>query len=407
MLKKLRIKFIVAAMLALTAVLVSIIGVINVRNYKSVTRRTEEMLLLLDKNDGAFPPQGDKKNGGGFSPETPFETRYFTVTLNENGETAAVFMDRIAAIDRETAESYAKSLYASGKSSGFKGDYGYRAFVNDGKTKYVFLDCSRELDSFRSFYKTSVIISAAGLLAVFALVFVFSGIAMRPVAESYAKQKRFITDANHELKTPLTVIGASCEMLEYGGVKNEWTDSIKEQVKRLADLTEKLVFLSRADEENSKTVLTDFSLSEVSEEAVKPYVILSKAQGKSFSYKINPEVSCRGDAVMIKRALSMLLDNAFKYSTKEGDIELSVDKAGKTAAITLSNATDGIKKGDHSELFERFYRTDSSRNSETGGHGIGLSVVKAIIDLNGGKIKAESLGGKKIIFAITLKTAKL
>lgn len=428
MLKKLRIKFIIVAMCTTSFVLLSIITFINIHNYTEINRTADKTLELLKANDGKFPihsgmsdlpPRSDDDKGkdknkndmkkpqsGWMSPELPYETRFFTVTVDkEDGDADEINIDKIAAIDEDDAEDYTEMLFAEGKYSGFIGNYKYLAFdIDHDEMMYIFLDCTKDIDTFREFLQASILISAAGLVVVFILVVIFSGIIMRPFAKMYQKQKQFITDANHELKTPLTVISASCEILEYNTGENEWTNAIKEQVGRLTELTNKLVFLSRMDEENRKYTMTDFSLSEVAEEAIKPYYPLAETAGRSLNCKIAPGLSLCGDMSMIKELLTLIFDNAIKYSSDGSEIcaELVPTGSGKSSRLTVSNDTDGVPKGDLDVIFERFYRLDKSRNSETGGHGIGLSVARSIVEIHHGKISAYSPDGKKFILTVTL-----
>lgn len=404
MLKKLRIKFIIVSMVATLLVLTAIISFINIRNYVNINETADRTLQVLKDNDGRFPME-KKEPPKGISPEAPYETRYFTVTFDSEGNVVAIDTRNIAAINDDVAKEYAEKLYAKNKEKGFIKDYKYiETTTTNGDKMYIFLDCSRSLRTFREFLSASIIISIAGLFVVLVLVVIFSKIIMKPVAETYQKQKQFITDANHELKTPLTIINASCEILELemNNTENEWTNTIKEQVARLTELTNKLVFLSRMDEENNKISMTDFSLSEVIEEAVKPYYTLALSKGKKIATDIEANVTLNGDMEMIKQAISLLLDNAIKYSDEEGNITIKLSKSGRNKKIIVSNTTTGVPTGDLSQLFERFYRLDKSRNSETGGHGIGLSVVKSIINLHKGKIIANSNDGKTINFIITL-----
>lgn len=404
MLKKLRIKFIIVSMVATLLVLTAIISFINIRNYVNINETADRTLQVLKDNDGRFPIE-KKEPPKGISPEAPYETRYFTVTFDSEGNVVAIDTRNIAAINDDVAKEYAEKLRAKNKEKGFIKDYKYiETITTNGDKMYIFLDCSRSLRTFREFLSASIIISIAGLFVVLVLVVIFSKIIMKPVAETYQKQKQFITDANHELKTPLTIINASCEILELemNNTENEWTNTIKEQVARLTELTNKLVFLSRMDEENNKISMTDFSLSEVMEEAVKPYYTLALSKGKKIATDIEANVTLNGDMEMIKQAISLLLDNAIKYSDEEGNITIKLSKSGRNKKIIVSNTTTGVPTGDLSQLFERFYRLDKSRNSETGGHGIGLSVVKSIINLHKGKIIANSNDGKTINFIITL-----
>lgn len=447
MLKKLRIKFIVSAMIATTIVLAAIIGFINIKNYSDITNSAMAKIELIAENNGRFPqnkpdngtddptkdppeeppkenPNGENGDSGinktadtlGLltnnpalpddkihSIEAPFETRYFTAILDSSG-TAIEFADtENIAIDNETAKSYAESLLENSKTQGKISVYRYK-LVNftDGRKAYVFLDCSRDLSTFRDFLQASILISVAGLIVVFVLIIILSGAVMKPIAESYKKQKRFITDASHELKTPLTVIGASCDVLEFDSGENEWTKTIKEQVKELTSLTNKLVFLSKIDEENKKLGFSEFSLSEVCEEKLKGYFVVAKAENKELTTEIAPDLSLNGDMGMIKEMISLLMDNAIKYSDKNGKISFSLKKSGKYKKIIVENTTENIPDGNLDLLFERFYRPDSSRNSSTGGHGIGLSVVKAVAELHKGNVTATKKDGNIISFCVTL-----
>lgn len=406
MIKRLRRKFIVITMCSILAVLGGIIGGINLANYISINQRADEKLDFLTENKGNFPHQGEepgkKPLPAGMSPEAPFETRYFTVIINAENEVMSADIGRIAAIPKQTAEEYAEALYENGKREGFKGQYKYRAVDVDEGTMYVFLDCGRELSTFYSFLAMSLLISISGLLLVFVLVLFFSKLAVGPVAESYEKQKRFITDASHEIKTPLTIIDANAEVLEMENGENEWTEGIKNQVRRLAALTEKLVFLSRMDEEHAKLRMTEFSLSDAVTETVQSFEAVAEMQGKELQTELAPGISFYGDESMLRQMFSLLLDNAVKYSGENGVIRLTLQKTDRHVEFMLWNTVPDIKQGNLDILFERFYRPDSSRNSETGGYGIGLSAAKAIVTAHKGKIHARSEDGKSIEFRVVL-----
>ena len=430
MLKKLRVKFIAVTLSVTALVLLTIIGFINIHNYNDIVANADLTLHMLQSNGGRFPtrqPQDKQPSEGEtkppeaesemsmkpdicqddlrrMSPEAPFETRFFSVTMDDYGNIIKTDIDKIAAVDDEKAGEYALAIYDNGNECGFCDNYRYiKGTSSDGNGLYIFLDCTKSLNQFHEFLRASILISVSGLAVVSLLVIIFSGVVMKPFAELHQKQKQFITDANHELKTPLTVINASCEILEYNTGENEWTDAIKEQVGHLTELTNKLVLLSSMDEDNKKYIITDFSLSEVAEEAVRPFYSVAKADGKSLECNIEPNLSCHGDMGMIKELFSLLLDNAIKYSDVEGNIKLSVTANGKTGKIVVSNTTDGVPKGNLDVLFERFYRLDKSRNSNTGGHGVGLSVAKSIVTLHKGKITAFSPDGRNIVFTATVQ----
>ena len=434
MIKSLRRKFIAVAMSSVFLVLAGIIGTINVISFANVNNTANERLSYISENGGELqtmqprgngnfedmtPPDGEdiqppdineeqqnkefKTKFKNLSEETPFDTRYFTVTVDENGNAVSVNTGSIAAITEEEAQNYAEELAGSGKTGGFYGgSYKYTTIETDEGTMYIFLDCSRELSTFSSFLSASVLMSVAGLMLVFVLVVILSNTALRPVAESYEKQKQFITDAGHELKTPLTIIDANTEIIEMDYGESEWTESIRHQVKRLAELTQNLVFLSKMEEETTALNNTDFSISDAVYDTAQPFEAVAKSNGKELKIDIEESLSFHGDEYSIRRLVSLLLDNAMKYSKDGSRIEISLRQNGKNKILTVKNDVDACEIGSLDKWFERFYRADASRNSKTGGSGIGLSTAKAIVQAHKGKIHAESKDGKTVVFTATL-----
>ena len=404
MIRKLRWKFIWIAMLVMIFVLGTIVAVINVLNYKKSNTYSDIIISLLTDNEGGFPqdfPARPNENDG-MTPETPFEARFFSVMINEQGEVVFSDVKQIAAISQETAETYAKTLFSDGKTSGMYDDYKYRVKATDEGTLYIFLDCTREMNAFRGFLQTSILISIGGLAVVFVLIIIFSRIALKPVEESYEKQKHFITNASHDIKTPLTIINAGAEVIELEHGEIEWTKEIKKQTARLTALTDKLVFLSRMDEENYQIEKREFDFTELVNETIEPYRGMAKAKGFTFSIDCQSGIAYNGNEEMLSQAIALLMDNAIKYTNENGGICITVKKSMKGVELHFKNTTEGVKTGNYNEIFERFYRADKSRNSTQGGHGIGLSVVKAIITAHKGKISAHSEDGKSIEFTIIL-----
>ena len=409
--RRLRRKFILVAMGAVTVVLTLIIAGINVVNYSHVCKMADARLdyILAGKGgiDWTDEPKTDpgqdvgagKAAAGdrvavraghfeGMTAESPFDTRYFTVTLVD-GQVVDVNTARIAAVGAKRAASIAAKLHSKGWVSGFSGNYRYTTDVQDDETTYVFVDCSRELASFHSFLSASVAISCIGWLAVLAIVTAASGAVIRPMVESYSKQKRFITDASHEIKTPLAVIDAANEVQEIESGESEWTQSIHEQVARLTALTERLVFLARMDEGSAGFTMASIDLAEAVDKAAAPFKSVAVSRGKHLSISIADGVRVHADAAAVTQVVELLLDNAARYASEGSVIELSLRAVshgkGKGAAeLIVSNAVDELPEGDLDRLFDRFYRADVSRSSKTGGSGVGLSVVRAIAEAHGG-----------------------
>lgn len=422
--RRLRRKFILVAMGAVTVVLTLIIAGINIVNYSHVCKMADARLdYILAGKDGidwgdeskAEPANGkdagDSQAGvrirhfEGMTAESPFDTRYFTVTIDA-GQVADVNTARIAAVGAKRAASIAAKLHSKGWVSGFSGNYRYTTDVQDDETTYVFVDCSRELSSFHSFLSASVAISCIGWLAVLAIVAGASGAVIRPMVESYSKQKRFITDASHEIKTPLAVIDAANEVQEIESGESEWTQSIHEQVARLTALTERLVFLARMDEGSAGFIMTSIDLSEAVDKAAAPFESVAVSRGKRLSMSIASGVRAHADAAAVAQVVELLLDNATRYASEDSVIELSLRAASRgqgkgTAELVVSNAVDELPEGDLDRLFDRFYRADVSRSSKTGGSGVGLSVVRAIAEAHGGSASVRG-HGNQITFTVRL-----
>lgn len=419
MIRDLRKKFILVAMLSTMLVLTAIMGVVNFSNYREMLDRADEMTALLEQNDGKFPeepswheqddtetppakPENDEKDKSRFSVETPFETRYFTVTVDENGEVTDCDLDRIAAVDEETAEEYTQTAQQKNKTTGFQRIYRYRVTETEDGAKYVFLDCRREISNFRTVLVTTISVSLLGLAAVFVLVVIFSRMVFRPVEESIQKQKRFITDASHELKTPLTIIDANIEVMEMESGESQWTKSTRKQIQRLSGLVQQLVTLSRLDEEKGLEEKCEFNLSEAVSECVQPYESLAQTREKNLTLNIEEDITYTGDERSIRQLAGILMDNAVKYSSENGNITLTLKKKGKKIFLEVYNDADDLPQGKLDVLFERFYRLDSSRNSGTGGSGIGLSMAKAIVQAHKGKITAENKNGRGLTITVIL-----
>ena len=230
----------------------------------------------------------------------------------------------------------------------------------------------------------------------------FIKIATLSVAESYEKQKRFITDASHELKTPITVIATSLRVLEMETGKQKWIDKSKSQTEKLTELVNSLVSLSRLDEEKSPLKFSEFSISDAVNETAGSFSDFAASNGKTLEISVEPDITYNGDEYAVRQLVSILIDNAIKYADPSSPILVSLKKSKKKIIIKTENACAEPIKGDLSKLFDRFYRADESRNSETGGFGIGLSLAKSIAEGHGGKISASSPEENRIEFTITL-----
>ena len=402
MIKNLRRRFILTSMVAVVIVISIMMVVINIVNYTQIVNSADNVLELLEENGGFFPQREMKPPPNmTMTAETPYESRFFTVFINNSGEVAMINTGSIAAVGSKDAVEMATTILDSGKISGFSGVYRYSVSSSQLGSMVIFLDRSRELDSLNNTLITSLGVAVCAIVGIFFLVLIFSKRAVRPIAESYARQKRFITDASHELKTPLAVINASTEVLELTSGENEWTKSIHNQVERLASLTEGMVALTRLDEESNKLMMTEFSMSDAVAESVEPFVALASQEGKTITADIQQGLSYSGNEDSIRKLLGILIDNAIKYSTPNSEIGVTMKASGKSVLLQVKNQAQSTEKGPHDEMFERFYRADSSR-SDIKGYGIGLSIAREICRVHKGQISARSDDGVSLIITASL-----
>ncbi len=405
--RKMQRRFIAAAMTAFGTVMAVLVIVINIVNYCQTTSRQDDLAgnLLRHERKAAADPQKPRPPfpdmpGGG--PEAEFTTRFFVMYCGADGNIKAVSRDHIASIDEETAREYTEAVLEKGKEKGYYGDYRYHVNREEAGATVLFLNASHALQSIKSLFFLSIAIGIGSILVVFILIIFFSGYAIRPYVKNIERQKRFITDAGHELKTPITSIATSADIaaMEYEG--DEWISNIRKQTARLTRLVSDLVALSRLDEEMPFPEKAGFSLSDAAWETAEPFAVLAKANGKRYRQKIEEGLKLYGDREAIQRMISILLDNGIKYSEEGGEISLDIYRRRRKIYIEVFNTCSLPDGSDLNRLFDRFYRLDESRAAHTGGTGIGLSMARAIVEAHGGRIGVESEAGKSICFQVVL-----
>lgn len=398
MLKKMRWRFIGAAMAAFTAVVLTLLCFVNLWNYHSVTSQQDEALTRLMEIEDQQMPFSSRRGAlpfddwSHFSPEVQYSLRFFSVHYDTNGIVSRVNQDYIASISESDAETYADAVLESGKAHGYESGYRYLVSTTEDETVVLFLNSEREIQTMRSLLWITLAIAAVCLAVVFGLVVLFSQRAITPYLKNMEAQKQFITNAGHELKTPLTAISTSADVLAMEHDGDEWVHNIQVQSGRLSKLITSLVALSRLDEENPFPVRTEFSLSDALWEISEPFGSLAQAKGKAYTQDIADGLTVTGDRTAIQQMFSILLDNALKYSPDGGSIFLTTQRSGKRAEVTVSNTVDTAQSIDTTRLFDRFYRADESHSGAVSGTGIGLSIVKATVEAHGGTISVRQEG---------------
>lgn len=409
MIKKLQQKFVLITMTSLLLVFVIIIGAINAINIYQMDRKADSVIAFLAENDGAFPEF--EKKGKPNSPlsldfqltaETRFETRYFVVEFNQDGSAAETNVNHIAAITSTEAQEYATQILLTGKTSGYSDIYRYRVIDAPTGVMVVFVDCHLQMQTQTTFMLVSCAIALISFAVMFILVSIFSKKAIKPVIETFEKQKQFITDASHEIKTPLAIISANTDVLELCNGKSEWTDSIRNQTTRLSSLVANLLTLSKMEEAQPQLTFSEFSLSKAVAQTAEPFKTLAQTQNKQVEIDIPKNINFTGDESSIRMLISILMDNAIKYASDDGQIKISLRQQSKSVRLEVFNTCENIDEKELSKVFDRFYRMDSSRARETGGYGIGLSIAKAIVHSHKAKITATCEQGSGVKFIVIL-----
>ena len=412
MIYRLQRKFILISTVAVLSVIALVFGVILVLNITSMNRNMDILADRVSEGGGRFPgslgemippdkiPPRNEQNFDFITPETPFSTRHFTVFFDKEGKVDQTFTESIYAIDEDTAIEYAKKVMDDGKERGWISNYRYKVFSSDMGYGVVFVDGSMSRSTLMQTTMIAgfVLLGCAALVLI--LIFLLSKKAVKPIAESYEKQKQFVTDANHELKTPLTLILANLDIAEGELGKNEWLDDIRTEGHRMAELVNQLVALSRMDEEGQPLNVAEVSFGELVADTVSEFEPLAKDRGKALTASVDKEITCLGDEALLHRLVGILMDNAIKYCDQGGEINVMLHR-GRRIVLTVENTYAAVSELELNRLFDRFYRADKARKF-TGGYGVGLSMAKAIVEKHKGEIFAYKKDGTHIGFKIIL-----
>lgn len=412
MIYKLQKKFILICTVSVLAVIAIMFCVILAFNLSSMNKNMDMLADRVSEGGGRFPspmeeklPHGKEppKYGSKFefiTPETPFSTRHFTVFFDKKGDVVRTNTESIYSITNDMAVEYAERVIEDGDERGWISNYRYKVFSTEMGIGVVFVDGSMSRSSMMQSMTIAGLVLLGCAALVLILIFILSKKAVKPIAESYEKQKQFVTDANHELKTPLTLILTNLDIAESELGKNEWLDDIRSEGNRMTELVNQLMALSRMDEEGGALTLTDIALGELVANTVLEFEPLARDRGKSLSSSVTREITYFGDEALLRRLVGILMDNAIKYCDNGGEINVTLHR-GRRIVLTVENTYEAVDEIDLQRLFDRFYRADKSRKF-TGGYGIGLSMAKAIVEKHKGEISAYKKDSTHIVFKVIL-----
>lgn len=397
MFKKIRLRFSLIIVCAVFIVLTIIIGTINVINFSNVASNADDILEVLATNDGAFITKPNDPNNN-LSPELPFETRYFTVEVYsvEGSNVDDIFftnIENIAAVNELDAIKMTKDIIEDESKRGFSGAYRYIAIKKEISTLVIYVDWARQVEVANNFLVASIGISFLSLIIVFFVAYLISERVLAPITKGYEKQSRFVANASHELKTPLTIISANSELVEMEYGENESTQAILKQVNKLNKMVNSLTLLSKVENYKKNKNSYSFNLSNLLNEIVGEYSLLLER----FNVVLNVEdgIEFFGVDGLIRQLICIVLDNAAKYSLST--VEISLVRNGKKVELIFKNDVTEIEQGNLKKYFERFYRSSQVRPTKIEGSGIGLSICSEIVDFHKGTIKAIGEGNYFII----------
>ena len=408
MIRRLRLKFVAICMALVSVVLAVVFSSVYVtaaRNMESLSRQVLHRVLQEDGNPfiGAPSRPDASINIGGERVLLP----YFTV--NVWGDTVYVTGGTYSDLENtEALRSILTECLAQDAQEGTIGTYQLRYLRQDNGLyqKIAFVDMSMEMAMLRRLMGAYLLIALGALLLLLGAAVVLSRWATAPVERAWRQQRQFLSDASHELKTPLTVILSNAELLEQAALPDKparWSDNILSEAGRMRSLVEEMLTLARADNMVRTAVLTEVSLSDIAADCALAFEPVAFEAGKSLDYTLAENVTVLGDGEKLRQLISVLLDNAIKYGADGGTITLALERTDRQAKLTVSNPGDPIPPEQLGHLFERFYRADDSRG-EKSGFGLGLSIAQTIAAEHKGTLKAESdLASTRFLYTMPLK----
>ena len=436
MIKKLQQRFIRIAVISLTVAMVLVVGIVNIANWISVRNELSDTLNLLAKNEtdleeraeeietkrkeaeqaeagqeagGAARPGPEGENARFRGSSRHFrnmmaESNWFSAVVTETGEVERLLLARIENLEEDTARELIRQIVADGRTEGFHQDYLFRITAwRSGRREVMVLNCETRLATVRKLILISAAACAGGILLAWLLVTLASRKAVEPVIRNMEQQKQFITNASHELKTPLTVISTNMELLQMETEDNPWVKSTQKQTATMRKLVDELVYLSRMEEEMPTLEMETLDPGKLLEETAEPFAAMAEYNGWEMRVEAEKGLKMTADRASIQRLMSTLCDNAVKYAS-DGPICAELRDDGKNIVLRVSNPVEEpLTKQQCEQLFDRFYRVDPSRNKgKKGGFGIGLAIASAVAEKHGGKITA-AMEGNRLVFTCHLQ----
>lgn len=405
MFRRSRRKIVAAIMSVLVLLWVGTLGVIYASSYFEMKTQNEQMLQshaqmynLPNAFDQMMPPNGPRPDGNpgfkpGFDPESPkFQlSTFYSVAVSYKGEILEIKNDSPTVYASDDLAQMAKDIIKYGKSTGTKDNLTFLKTDKNGYVLVVFMDNTVVNESAMTLFRYTLIFGSAALVLFFFLSVFLARKIVAPLEESYQKQKQFISDAGHELKTPVSVVSANTELLSRQIGDNQWLQNIQYENERMGMLVGQLLDLARTENVTPQMESIDFSRLVAGE--MLPFESVAFEKGLVLNSDITNGITVEGNSTQLKQLTSILLDNAIRHSKPDGEVRLTLTKDHGIAEISVINKGDEIPAEHRERLFERFYRMDTARNGEDKHYGLGLAIAKAIVDAHHGHIEVHCYNG--------------
>ena len=420
MINKLRFRFIRITMVAVLIVLTLIISAINFVNISQNTRSLDAITQRLVEIDVPMlnkpgPMGGQHFDFTGFNrgwrfpfqneKELPYSTRFFSIRMDEEKKIKLFNLKQIASITEDDLEVIKADILKKGTDVGWYHNYRFRVSQTDRGCLLIGLEATSTRSSMLYVLFVTLAVGVVAFILIFSIIALCSKRAIRPIVEAYDKQKQFITDASHELKTPLTVISANAEILSLSYGQNEWSDGITRQANTMRNLIGQMIQMAKMDETDTVLEVERFNLSDAIYDTVMSFEALAAHRALRLNIEIAPHISILGNEAAVRQVAAILTDNAIKYCDADGEVSAVLSFTGKRggAVLTVTNSFSAIDTLDTEHLFDRFYRGSKARESSNS-FGLGLSIAKSIMEQHKGTLACRKKDGQVQFVAIFKKT---
>ena len=412
MFQELQKSFIKNAMLSFSLILMFVLILLNGIYYKQTIEQIDRVATMLVDHNGIFPDAPSTNPpvnfleeiitlGTEWKKDDQLSTRYAVVKFS-NQQIQSINRTNLVSVDEELLKKQAQEIISGNVQNGWSKLLRFRLSKGNEETLLVFVDAKKEILQIVRLMIVTILVFFICLIGIYGLIRLLSKRAIQPFVDNVKKQQQFISNASHEIKTPLAVLSANNDLLAMMGTENRCIDSNRRQIKRLNALIEQMLFLARYDESQLTLTVEKVDLVQISKEIIDDLSPILQEKGLFVQFQGETSYVVNADKSSIQELVRILMDNAIKYTV----IDKVITIRATAEAFFMVNQTEPMTDEQARQLFDRFYRIDSSRNRTTGGSGLGLSIAQKIAEINQLQLSAELVEQNRIRFKIALKNRK-